>query len=539
MKRICNVINPQTKELFADVYVKEDGSFAATGISPRGIEWAQWLNSSPNSDFESTLPPYVQVVQMENENADDTDELSVSHKRLVRTAVLSSKSILPHLRDVQLIGVSPDLRNLAINYKARAFDSDLQGSAILAEFRNSNLTFNPLTGSITNIPSLGLKDYSNFLYGNYQPGLVRNEAINLINHKIYFYSGKKFIDMDKVESKGAFKRMRRFVSARFDRNAVDADGDGIVQEGTSFQRPAVNRPQMQEALASRMSSRRNAIGNSKPMEFGKPSQRSSSSVSRGTPPARLRSANAERTARSQAAPGLISGSKSRTGKQFQGRPGVDRASSEDGKIWSRLTPEEKAVVSRRARALEDQRFYQLTGETPGGRRMPFTKRFRERQKYEREQGNSLTGPNRQLLEQMSSWVEEYVNKPNIPPKAKLEVQRFYDELLALYNMRTEKEIDQYEFIEHLHPSGKAFLFNDSIHLDGTTSISHKQKSITAESTAFLRAGGYEKGSPIPENTRIKNPESGSDRSTDVVGNAVNTTSRNLVNRLLNPKKKKK
>lgn len=539
MKYSFEIVNAQTNELFANVYIKEDGSYAADGVSFKGIEWAQWLNSSSSGDIESTLPPYVRMVSVDTRNEEHSEKSDGSQMRLIRTATLSSKSILPQLRDIQLVSVSPELRTLAINYKARAFESDSHSSTVLAELRNSHLTFNPLNGSITGLPSFGFKDYSGFLYGRYQPGLVRHEAIQVINEKMYAYQDKKYIDARLKQEKSAFKKMRRFVSARFDPRAHDADGDGFVQEGTQFQRPVTPRPKLREELASRVSQRRGNMGASSPMEFGKQTQRSSGSVSRGPVPSRLRSANVERTARNQSAPLPSSGSKSRTSKQFQGRPGVDRASSEDGKIWSKLTPEEKAVVARRARALEDQRFYQLTGETPGGRRMPFTKRFRERQEFEKNRGNKLDGPNRELIEQMATWVEEYVNKPNIPPKAKLEVQRFYDELVALYNMRTEKDVDTYEFIEHLHPSGKAFLFNDDIHLDGTTSISPKQKAITSESTAFLRAGGYEKDSPIPTNTRSKEPAPKSKKPEDVVGRIVDSASRNLINRLLNPKNKKK
>jgi len=539
MKHSFEIVNAQNNELFAKVYTNDDGSFVADGFSSKGIEWAEWLNSSRISDIESTLPPYVQLKEVNLQHDNNHQGASDGSMRLIRAEVLNSKSILPQLRDVQLVGVSPELRNFAINYKARAFEADSGGSTILAEFRSSGLTLNPLNGSITGAPSFGLKDYSSFLYSTYQPGLVRHEAIDVINEKIALYQGKNYINAGSVSNKGAFKKMRRFVSVRFDPKAQDADGDGIVQEDTPFERPATPRPKLQRELSARFAQRRDTLGASKPMEFGKQTNRSSSSVSRGSTPSRLRSANIERTARGQSAPMPISGSKSRTAKQFQGRPGVDRASSEDGKIWASLTPEEKATVSRRARALEDQRFYQLTGETPGGRRMPFTKRFRERQKFEASQGNKLDGPNRQLIEQMASWVEEYVNKPDIPPKAKLEVQRFYDELVALYNMRTEKDIDSYEFIEHLHPSGKAFLFDDNIHLDGTTSISPKQKAVTSQSTAFLRAGGYEKDSPIPENTRSKAPEPKSNKPEDLVGRAVDAASRNLINRLLNPKNKKK
>jgi hypothetical protein len=236
----------------------------------------------------------------------------------------------------------------------------------------------------------------------------------------------------------------------------------------------------------------------------------------------------------------MGGSKSTTRKNYVGNPGIDRASPDDGKIWSTLSPEERATVARRARALEDQRFYQLTGVTPGGNNMPFRKRFLATQRTAEERGEKLDGPTKDLLEEMQSWVEEYANKQSIPEKARLEVHRFYDELLALYNMRTMKDEDPYEFIEHLHPSGKKFLFDDEKRADGAkTSISPKQKAITSDSTAFLRVGGYEKGSPISENVRKPSTAQQPTSVEDRISRAIDTGSRKLINRLLNPKPKKK
>jgi len=544
MKHKFDIFLTESNEIFANVYQAGDGSYVANGFSSRGIEWANWLNSSKSLDIESTLPPYVEIHEVLN--GDDIRELtkSIPVVRLLASHIESTKSILPQIRSAQLVGISPDSRDLVINYKARAFSSDAESASILAQFRMKGLSYNPLTGTIVGPPSLGMQEESDHMYGNYQPGLVRNDAISVLNQKTSKYDGKQYPLQPAVSEKGAFRRMSRSISQRFDPNAIDADGDMLIQEGTPFQRPA--RPQMPNqqgrvgAARSFIMGRRGMSGDSKPKEVGKTTQRSSGSISFGTSPSRARSANIDRTSRARSLPAQLSGSKSTTRKNYVGNPGIDRASPEDGKIWSKLTPEERATVARRARALEDQRFYQLTGVTPGGANMPFRKRFLATQRAAEAKGEKLDGPTKDLLEEMQSWVEEYANKQSIPEKARLEVHRFYDELLALYNMRTMKDSDPYEFIEHLHPSGKKFLFDDEKRSDGAkTSVSPKQKSITSESTAFLRVGGYEKGSPISANTRKPGEGQAASTTDDRLARAIDTGSRKLINRLLNPRPKKK
>ena len=49
----------------------------------------------------------------------------------------------------------------------------------------------------------------------------------------------------KIGSKSLGRRILNNVNARFDPNAIDADADMIVQEGTPFERPATPRPQVQ------------------------------------------------------------------------------------------------------------------------------------------------------------------------------------------------------------------------------------------------------------------------------------------------------
>jgi len=55
-----------------------------------------------------------------------------------------------------------------------------------------------------------------------------------------FLTMTKYEIIDQIESKALPRRMRkigRAISARFDANALDGDGDGLVQDGTQYERP--------------------------------------------------------------------------------------------------------------------------------------------------------------------------------------------------------------------------------------------------------------------------------------------------------------
>lgn len=539
MIRQLEIINVDSGELFAKVAITQDGRITADGISAKGSEWSSWINAAQIDDFESTLPPYA-CIKSASSTTNTQPDIGKQQLRLLQTRVLSTKSILPALRSIQLISLPLELRPLAIDYKTRAFASDSSSAQASAIMRTRGIIFNPLNGSLTDMPSLGMNDHSDALYKSFSGGLVRDTGISIINSKIQTYSGFRYYDARDTSSKSAFRKMRRIIPSRFDPNAIDADGDMIVQEGTPFQRPASPKPQgMVGGARDMLMRRRGAQGVSKPREVGKTTSRSSSSVSYGPTPSRARQARVDVSSSQQMAPRKISGSRAITPKQFQGNPGAERVSQDDGAIWASLTPEERLTVARRARALEDQRFYQLTGITPGGRPYPFHKKYVARQKNDADEGRVLDGPTRNLLEQMQTWVDEYANS-NLPEKARLEIQRFYDDLLALYNMRTLKPGDSYEFLEHLHPSARAFLFDDAKRADGeTTSISPKQKIITAPSNAFGRAGGYESGSPFSDNVRTGQRTKPEPSVDETVSRVVDVAARKLINRLLNPKSKKK
>ena len=60
-------------------------------------------------------------------------------------------------------------------------------------------------------------------------------------------SPRQSIDLKALGRAISGRNVTRSVTSRFDPDAVDADGDGLVQEGTTFQRPALSKPNVPDA----------------------------------------------------------------------------------------------------------------------------------------------------------------------------------------------------------------------------------------------------------------------------------------------------
>jgi hypothetical protein len=60
---------------------------------------------------------------------------------------------------------------------------------------------------------------------------------------------RQSINLKAIGNAISGRTVARSITARFDPNAVDADADGLVQEGTTFQRPGVNKPTALNAVS--------------------------------------------------------------------------------------------------------------------------------------------------------------------------------------------------------------------------------------------------------------------------------------------------
>ena len=94
------------------------------------------------------------------------------------------------------------------------------------------------------MPCTNISDYNNLTgmtaLGRLNQGKKRNTVVRTVIRE-ELKRRKKSIP-EELLGKSLGRKLRntsRFVSARFDPNAFDGDGDGLVQEGTPFQRPAI------------------------------------------------------------------------------------------------------------------------------------------------------------------------------------------------------------------------------------------------------------------------------------------------------------
>jgi hypothetical protein len=527
MKHFALIKNFETNDVFAMV-TKQDDTLSFHGYTPAGEQWARWASSNQEKALEDGLPPEVYFGKFQP-MADNTEENVANTKFLAKSIVNEHESINPPGRSAEIRVYDIDSRKSIIDYKAVAFRADTKSLEVMAFSRKNYLAFDPHTALFKSAPLMESSPIHEIIVDKWKELPIRTFGKEIFEQKMLIIKNRREVNKENlidIQEKGIGGGLR-FIGGRFDPNAFDGDMDGLIQEGTAFQRPApLRKPasnmssSMGKNFARQGIMKRRGVDTSISRETGKVDK---SPVGGG----RFRKAGAEMAASSSRSSRSV-----KIGKQYKGIPGIDRASDSDGQIWESLSADEKTTIAARAAKLEQRRFNQLTGMTPGGRPQPFHRKYVARQNFERNRGGELDGLNGSLVEQMQTWVEDYVNNDSIPLKARLEVLRTYDDMLALYNMRTMKQDKPYEFLEHLHPAARASLFNDEKNDDGkVTSVSPKAKVSTVESTAFGRAGGYEKKSPVAKKPSGARSEVGDNREKPA---KVDSSLRKFINRVMNP-----
>ena len=174
-------------------------------------------------------------------------------------------------------------------------------------------------------------------------------------------------------------------------------------------------------------------------------------------------------------------------------PGRDRVDPSDGQLWVRLSDEDKKTVADRA--IQREKF--LLGE--------FKKRFpnwwkrangeAEKNGWDKE---LMGGRNAGWLDELHRFVTKLSDDPNYPEKARLDAERDFNDLQALFNMRSNR--GQHDLLEHLNPTSRRYLFDDARRADGkTTKISSSGKEMKTASTAPRPFGEpVDTGNPIRE-----------------------------------------
>ena len=196
-----------TGQLFAVIVQKKLG-IATMGISAAGKQWARQASrqystisdvvsnidiaytvSSPTELSDSSLVSYDGLIDIE------TQQRMLSHVDRSMSFVYNTpkhtvKTLRRDISDIPLLLTPLSSRSMVVNFKAASFRRDITVSSDVFTAKSINKT------SLT-------------------PSNVSYKALRA-----------------------------RGVTARFDPNAVDADADGLVQEGTTYQRPGTNVPNL-------------------------------------------------------------------------------------------------------------------------------------------------------------------------------------------------------------------------------------------------------------------------------------------------------
>ena len=169
--------------------------------------------------------------------------------------------------DTPIRHFSDDKFLTAVNYKAAAFRSDVKKSSFLREVKSNQYSFNLENGKFNIPPKMEFKSLiRERVEINTSSSFERRLGLKMVKHAefggertaVAFDGGleTKSLGATIGESSGTGARVARraggMLSARFDPNAIDADADKIVQEGTPFERPAT--PRALSGLAKRTES---------------------------------------------------------------------------------------------------------------------------------------------------------------------------------------------------------------------------------------------------------------------------------------------
>jgi hypothetical protein len=265
MDQIAFLHDAINNEKFGAV-VKSELGYQFEGDSAHASEWANWANKQNVKSLDSLdLPPGVIIGGFKNLTSEfKTSDLNLAtsnnfvggrqNMRLKSSEQISSKSRVPAIMDTPIKHFSNDKFLVAVNYKAAAFKSDVKKSSFLREVKSNRYAFDIENGKFSIPPKMEFKSLvRERLETNTSSSFERRLGLKMVKHT-EFGGTRTAVGFDgelKTKSLGATiggstgsgaragRRAAGMLNARFDPNAIDADGDKLVQEGTPFERPKV------------------------------------------------------------------------------------------------------------------------------------------------------------------------------------------------------------------------------------------------------------------------------------------------------------
>jgi hypothetical protein len=275
MKQISTLFDALRNEKFA-IAVQDDYGVKYYGYEGQGKEWAQWANSVESKSLEdSQVPsgiiqgPYKNVSDEEvkslivsfgyGENSDSNFVKSKSYSHSV-SIKFKTNSLVPEVMDTPIGHFLTSQYASSVTYKCLSMRHFIKEGSFLHEARANNYAFNfnksmynaapnsQQNKSLRQRTDLNVGRSSERRIGIKLKSFINNVSSERINVGIVGSIETKSIESNlEIKEIGARldgasrlgRRAGRAAFARFDPKAWDGDGDGIVQEGTPYQRPAV------------------------------------------------------------------------------------------------------------------------------------------------------------------------------------------------------------------------------------------------------------------------------------------------------------
>jgi len=524
MKNVAVLHDALRGETFGFV-VKSAGSFEFHGVDASSSQWASWINTASVKTLHAVdLPPGVivgafkQVSEDEFEKIVGSDSDSISIKvasrkdvQYVATIREKSKSKTPGVFDTPINYFKNNQFINVVNYKGLAFRIDAKKSSLLRESKSNGYSFNLDTGKFGVRPTVEQKSLiRERIESNTTASFERRTGIKSL--KILEQDGSRNMigQANSLETKSigrgigrgvarAGRRAARGLAARFDPKAWDGDGDGLVQEGTPFQRPAIpgvndraSRGKVRSAAKRVITSNRTSPKQSS--ETTSAARESARSTARraSTTPARAR--------REQAV--VQGGMRSRVKKKTRAVPGLDKVAEIDGTAWASMSDEQKTLVKanldvRRKKIQDafkkDTDFWDAYLRNPKNKKRhpgidgnsDFTNDFMvnlqaEIQEAERRALSAIAmdDPDREKeIEKIDKRFQNYY--------------RLFDDLKTIRTMQSNKN---FEMLEHLHPASREAALGKNSKDANIKKVDGTFPSLkrTNESTYFGRSGREKK-----------------------------------------------
>ena len=274
MKQISTLFDALRNEKFA-IAVQDEYGIKYYGYEGQGKEWAQWANSVESKSLGDSQIP-AGIIQGPFKTVTDTDikslittfgygESSASNfvkSKAYRHAGLTrvkSESRVPAVVDTPINYFTAYQYSAAVSYKCLHVRSSIKEGSFLHEARTNNYAFNFDKWMYNAVPdseqNKSLRQRVDTTVGRSSERRIgmRLKSAIISNGIERTKMGVTELEIKSLENGISVKgigdsigsglriarRAGRAATANFDPKAWDGDGDGIVQEGTPFQRPAI------------------------------------------------------------------------------------------------------------------------------------------------------------------------------------------------------------------------------------------------------------------------------------------------------------